>query len=188
MKRKNADGAGAKPQPSPSPGGDLGLPLDQVRALIDLLEERGLEEFELEREGVRIRIKRRGLPVAPPPVFESYSSPANNPAPSTTVPARGFETLAEPVGETAPGLEDAHLIKSPIVGTYYGAPRPDAPPFVRLGDTVEVGQVLCIVEAMKLMNEIEADMAGEIVRIYVENGQPVEYGELLFAIRPSKKK
>ena len=79
------------------------------------------------------------------------------------------------------------FIKSPLVGTLYAAPQPDAPPFVHLGDTVEVGQVLCVVEAMKLMNEIEADIAGEIARIFVENAQPVEYGEPLFAIRPGKK-
>lgn len=186
VKRKNSEGA--RSQPEAGPPADLGLPLDQVRALIDLLEERGLEEFELEREGVRIRIKRRGLPAAPPPVFESYVSSGNNATPASSVAARSAEAPAEPALEAGPGLEDAHLIKSPIVGTFYASPRPDAPSFVRLGDMVEVGQVLCVVEAMKLMNEIEADLAGEIARIYVENGQPVEYGELLFAIRPSKKK
>jgi acetyl-CoA carboxylase biotin carboxyl carrier protein len=89
--------------------------------------------------------------------------------------------------ETAPAetLEDVHIIKSPIVGTFYSAPSPSAPPFVNVGDVVQVGQPLCIIEAMKLMNEIESEVAGEIVRIYVENGQPVEYGQSLFAIRPS---
>jgi len=79
-------------------------------------------------------------------------------------------------------------MKSPIVGTFYAAPAPNAPPFVKVGDTVQVGQVLCIIEAMKLMNELEAEVAGEVVRVYVENGQPVEYGQSLFAIEPSHKK
>ena len=156
------------------------IPFEQIQALIDLLEERGLEEFELEREGIRIRIKRRGV-AAPPPVFESYAPAAgNSPAVEASM---GAETAAE-----AEAREDLHVVKSPIVGTFYSAARPDAPPFVKLGDTVDVGQVLCIIEAMKLMNEIEADVAGEVVRIYVENAQPVEYGESLFALRPLKRK
>jgi acetyl-CoA carboxylase biotin carboxyl carrier protein len=84
--------------------------------------------------------------------------------------------------------EDLHLIKSPIVGTFYGAPTPGAEAFVKVGSHVESGQTLCIVEAMKLMNEIESDASGEITRVYVENGQPVEYGQPLFGIRPSRKK
>ncbi len=179
VKRKNS-GEG----PAAESSVDLGIPFDQIRALIDLLEERGLEEFELEREGVRIRIKRRGAPAAPAPVFASYGPPANNQAPASE--ARIGQAASSGAAEEEAG--EAHVIKSPIVGTFYAAPRPDAPPFVRLGDAVEVGQVLCVVEAMKLMNEIEADVAGEIVRIYGENGQPVEYGEPLFALRPSKKR
>jgi acetyl-CoA carboxylase biotin carboxyl carrier protein len=185
MPVKRKGDATGKPEPAGA-SEDLGLPLDQVRTLIDLLEERGLEEFELERAGLRIRIKRRGAPAAPAPVFESYIASAPNSMPNAATAPRSAEPAA--AADLGPGLEEAHLIKSPIVGTFYAAPRPDAPPFVRLGDAVEVGQVLCIVEAMKLMNEIESDTAGEIVRIYVENGQPVEYGELLFAIRPGKKK
>ncbi len=157
------------------------IPFEQVQALIDLLEERGLEEFELEREGLRIRVKRRGAS-APPPVFENY-------LPAASEPARAEAAL--PAAGAAEGElrgEDIHVVKSPIVGTFYASPRPDAPPFIKLGDEVAVGQVLCIIEAMKLMNEIEADVAGEVVRIYVENAQPVEYGESLFAIRPAKKK
>ena len=187
VKRKG-DPAG-KPEPeADATSNDLGLPLDQVRTLIDLLEERGLEEFELERAGLRIRIKRRGAHTAPPPVFESYITAAPNSAPGAATAPRGADLSSVPGAELPAGLDEAHLVKSPIVGTFYAASRPDAPPFVRLGDFVEVGQVLCIIEAMKLMNEIEADAAGEIVRIYVENGQPVEYGEPLFAILPGKKK
>ena len=170
VKRKPADAA--KP-PAKGLEADNFIPFEQIQALIDLLEERGLEEFELEREGVRIRIKRRGS-AAPAPVF--VPATGNSPA---RVPSAEAEAPAE--------AEDFHVVKSPIVGTFYAAPRPEAPPFVKPGDTVEVGQVLCIIEAMKLMNEIEADVAGEVVRIYVENAQPVEYGEYLFAIRPRTK-
>jgi acetyl-CoA carboxylase biotin carboxyl carrier protein len=172
VKRKPADAAHP-----PAKGGleaDNFIPFEQIQALIDLLEERGLEEFELEREGVRIRIKRRGA-AAPAPAF--VHAAGNSPV---------REAAAAPP-EAPAEAEDVHVVKSPIVGTFYAAPRPDAPPFVKPGDSVEVGQVLCIIEAMKLMNEIEADVAGEIVRIYAENAQPVEYGESLFAIRPRKK-
>ena len=169
-------------KPSPGPAGNSMIPFQQVQALIDLLEERGLEEFELERAGLRIRIKRRSSGLAAP-VFESYLPAAN---PERAPAAESAEAAA--AEEMALTAEGVHIVKSPIVGTFYAAPQPDAPPFVKLGDAVEVGQVLCIIEAMKLMNEIEADVAGEIVRVYVENAQPVEYGENLFAIRPGKKK
>ncbi|MFQ5927133.1 MAG: acetyl-CoA carboxylase biotin carboxyl carrier protein [Terriglobia bacterium] len=160
------------------------LPFEQVHELIDLLEERGLEEFELERAGVRIRIKRRSQPSAPPPAHVLEPFPAADHS-SATAPAPS----AMPSASTKEAVEEElHVVKSPIVGTFYPAPAPDAPAFVKLGDRIEVGQVLCIIEAMKLMNEIEADVAGEIVRIYLENGQPVEYGESLFAIRPARKK
>jgi acetyl-CoA carboxylase biotin carboxyl carrier protein len=171
VKRKPADtDAAAKSGAVP----DNFIPFEQIYALIDLLEERGLEEFELEREGMRIRIKRRGV-AAPAPVFASPVSHVLAPQVAATEP------------EAAAEAEDVHVVKSPIVGTFYAAPRPDAPPFVKLGDTIDVGQVLCIIEAMKLMNEIEADVAGEIVRIHISNAQPVEYGEPLFSIRPHNK-
>jgi len=162
------------------------LPAAQVNALIALMEERGLEEFEFERAGLRIRIKRRGAGAAPPPVFETIRSAPSNPGPGAG-PASAESTAAAAAEAEFRG-EDVHIVKSPIVGTFYAASRPDAPAFVGLGDAVAVGQTLCIIEAMKLMNEIEADVAGEIVRIYVENAQPVEYGEPLFALRPVKKK
>jgi acetyl-CoA carboxylase biotin carboxyl carrier protein len=91
-------------------------------------------------------------------------------------------------GTTAPRVEELHIIKSPIVGTFYAAASPEAQPFVKVGDAVQEGKVVCIVEAMKLMNEIEADVSGDIVRVLVENGQPVEYGQPLFAVRPTKSK
>ena len=108
---------------------------------------------------------------------------------SETATGAGFKFQFQNTGG-AEGLskEDLHLIKSPIVGTFYGAPSPGAEAFVKVGSHVESGQTLCIVEAMKLMNEIESDASGEVIRVYVENGQPVEYGQPLFGIRPSRKK
>lgn len=163
--------------------------LDEIQDLIDLLTKNDVSEFEMERAGVKVRI-RRGNPraeswapagigesVAEAPPVESSAPEASRAVPSTPVEPRA--------PESAEGL---YIIKSPIVGTYYASPAPNAPPFVKLGDTVEIGQVLCIIEAMKLMNEIESEAGGEIVRIYVENGQPVEYGQSLFAIKPSSKR
>jgi acetyl-CoA carboxylase biotin carboxyl carrier protein len=188
VKRKaTARGKAAKGKAKAKPAGNSLVPFEQVQALVDLLEERGLEEFELERAGVRIRIRRRGSGPAAP-VFESYLPGAANSGAAPAPESRSAEVQAETAAEMGLLAEDVHVVKSPIVGTFYAAPQPDAPPFVKLGDAVEVGQVLCIIEAMKLMNEIEADVAGQIVRIYVENAQPVEYGEPLFAIRPGKKK
>lgn len=164
-------GQGKKPAGKKNPG--VMVPYDEVNELVDFLEARGLEEFAWERSGIRIRIKRQGLsaPVVQAPI--SAASPASS-APTAT------ET-ASPETDSDSGL---HVIKSPIVGTFYAASSPDNPPFVKVGDKVKAGQVLCIVEAMKLMNEIESDVAGEVVKIYVENAQPVEYGAPLFAIRP----
>ncbi len=159
--------------------------MKEIQDLIDVLVEREITEFEMEKEGVRVRIKRGeshssnpGRAVASPPL----APPA--PVDSAEVPAP-VAPLAEGASETP---EDLFVIKSPIVGTFFASPSPNSPAFVKPGDEVEIGQVLCIIEAMKLMNEIESEVAGEVVRIYVENGQPVEYGQSLFAIRPSHKK
>jgi acetyl-CoA carboxylase biotin carboxyl carrier protein len=163
--------------------------LQEIRDLMDVLDERQISEFELERDGVRIRIKR-GLSgdANPAPLFgnnHATSWPAPLPSePPPPAPEAARAAPAEP-GESG---DEVHVVKSPIVGTFYSSPSPSAPPFVKVGDEVQVGQPLCIIEAMKLMNEIESDAAGEIVRIYVENGQPVEYGQSLFAIKPSRKK
>jgi acetyl-CoA carboxylase biotin carboxyl carrier protein len=169
--------------------------LKEIEKLIDALIERQVTEFELEQNGAKIRVKRGTSvvssvgpgevylpePAAPPPT----PLPAEPAAPlSTALPAE------EPLAPETPAesAEDLYVMKSPIVGTFYAAPSPNAPPFVNVGDTVQLGQVLCIIEAMKLMNELEAEVAGEIVRIYVESGQPVEYGQSLFAIKPSRGK
>jgi len=151
----------------------------ELKELIEFLIEKDIAEFELERGDVKVRIKRGTLvsvaPAQPPAVTQAPStSAAPGPLPSSSA----SDTKAPAVEE---GL---HTVKSPIVGTFYESPSPGSPPFVKPGDTVEAGQVLCIIEAMKLMNEIEADMGGEVVKRLVNNGQPVEYGQALFSIRP----
>src|SRR5215469_8332804 len=159
----------------------------ELKELIEFLIEKDISEFELERGDVKVRIKRgvpqiiaahQELPIAhvsPAPVIV----PAAAEAPRASVPSA--PPAAPPKAE-----EDLHQVKSPIVGTFYESPSPGSPPFVKIGDMVEAGQTLCIIEAMKLMNEIESDVAGEIVKRLVANNQPVEYGQPLFAIRPRK--
>jgi acetyl-CoA carboxylase biotin carboxyl carrier protein len=158
----------------------------ELKELIDFLVEKDITEFELERGDLKVRVKRGSepivVPVAAPAAAPVLSAPAAVPvaaAPSATPQAAPAAAPAEPAEE--PGL---HIVKSPIVGTYYESPSPGSPPFIKVGDTVSAGQVLCIVEAMKLMNEIESDVAGEVVKILVTNNQPIEYGQSLFAIRP----
>jgi acetyl-CoA carboxylase biotin carboxyl carrier protein len=159
--------------------------LKELKELILFLKEEGITEFELERGDVKVRVKRGSEPIsvsspdthyyavpgAPPAAPGSASTPAvPAPPPATTPPKAEAE-------------EDLHLVRSPIVGTFYESPSPGAPPFVKPGDMIATGQVLCIVEAMKLMNEIESDVAGELIKRLVSNGQPIEYGQELFAIR-----
>jgi acetyl-CoA carboxylase biotin carboxyl carrier protein len=162
-----------------------GVDLHQVERVLEFMAGHNLEEFEYSQGDFHIRLKRAVAGRAAAPVYV----PAEVSAPSVSSPVAAAPSAAP--SETAPAAppkEELHVIKSPIVGTFYLAPGPDAPPFVKVGDTIQSGQVVCIVEAMKLMNEIEADMGGEIVGILAENGQPVEYGQSLFAIRPAKKK
>jgi acetyl-CoA carboxylase biotin carboxyl carrier protein len=161
------------------------MDLEQLRQILNLVREHELSEFEVEQDGLRLKIRKdavSGRLPAPP-----MTNHAAGPAPSETrAPAVGGAPAAAPsVGETAPAEEDIELavVKSPIVGTFYRSPEPGAPPFVEIGTMVKKGQVLCIIEAMKLMNEIDSECDGEIVNVYLENGQPVQYGERLFAIR-----
>jgi acetyl-CoA carboxylase biotin carboxyl carrier protein len=160
--------------------------LKELKELIEFLEEKNIAEFELERGDVKVRIKRAGeqtiVHTGGEPRF--YAVPA---APGAA-PEIGSVPVTPPAAAEAPPApeEGLHMVKSPIVGTFYEAPSPGAPPFVKPGDSVEVGQVLCIVEAMKLLNEIESDVAGEIVKKLAVNGQPIEYGQELFVIRPKK--
>jgi acetyl-CoA carboxylase biotin carboxyl carrier protein len=154
----------------------------ELKELIEFLIEKDIAEFELERGDVKVKIKRAGEHTV---VYAHGEAP--RPA-GGAVPEPG-QTLGAvaPSPPSAPEpAEDLHIVKSPIVGTLYEAPSPGAPPFVKVGDMVEVGQVLCIVEAMKLLNEIESDVAGEIVKKMGSNGQPIEYGQELFAIRAKK--
>jgi acetyl-CoA carboxylase biotin carboxyl carrier protein len=158
--------------------------LKELKELIEFLIEKDIAEFELERGDVKVKI-RRAAELAPAALPDSRYI-AVHPVPlavAAPAPARVDAAASSAAPEPA---EDLHIVKSPIVGTFYESPSPGSPPFVKIGDSLEVGQVLCIVEAMKLMNEIECDVAGELVRKLVANGQPIEYGQELFALRPAK--
>jgi acetyl-CoA carboxylase biotin carboxyl carrier protein len=158
----------------------------ELKELIEFLIEKDIAEFELERGDVKVKIKRAGAHTV---VYTHGEAPRPaaglTPEPGQTSGAASAAALPPTPVEPAPE-EDLHIVKSPIVGTFYEAPSPGAPPFVKVGDIVEVGQVLCILEAMKLLNEIESDVAGEIVKKMGSNGQPIEYGQELFAIRAKK--
>jgi acetyl-CoA carboxylase biotin carboxyl carrier protein len=159
----------------------------ELKELIEFLIEKDIAEFELERGDVKVRIKRAGEHM----VVHSHGDPRYYAVPPAPTPVELAAGPAAPVAAAPPPKEPVaevglHMVKSPIVGTFYEAPSPGAPPFVKVGDSVEVGQVLCIVEAMKLLNEIESDVAGEIVKKLGSNGQPIEYGQDLFVIRPKK--
>jgi len=160
----------------------------EIRELIEFLIDKDIAEFELERGDVKLRVKRAGHESAPQVVTVAAPMPLSVAAPHAAAPAPPTQPApaAPPPAPAAPAGEDEsgwQIVKSPIVGTFYECPSPGAPPFVKVGDKVSVGQVLCIVEAMKLMNEIESDHAGTIVKLYVTNGQPVEYGQKLFAVK-----
>jgi acetyl-CoA carboxylase biotin carboxyl carrier protein len=161
----------------------------EIKELIEFLIEKDIAEFELERGDVKVRIKR-AAPEPQQPLERIISVPTPVPAvhlPVAHAPSAAPPTHAAPTPSAAPEKkEDLHMVKSPMVGTYYESPSPGSPPFVKPGDTIEAGQVLCIVEAMKLMNEIEADVSGEVVQCLVKNGQPIEYGQDLFAVRAKK--
>ena len=164
------------------------MDLNQLKQLLDLVREHELTEFEIEQEGLRVKIRKdaSGTSVVMLP-------DASNPAAVSAAPAAPGLPAAPAAGNVAPALGNGPaaadteielaVVKSPIVGTFYRAPEPGASSFVEIGSTVRKGQVLCIIEAMKLMNEIDSEYDGEVVNIYVENGQPVQYGERLFAIR-----
>ena len=156
----------------------------EIKELIEFLIEKDITEFELERGDVKLRVKRGAqMQIVSAPSL-SASPVVAVPAPLPHLPTSAPEPAAVAAPTPPPAVEEnLHYVKSPIVGTYYESPSPGSPPFIKVGDTIKEGQVLCIVEAMKLMNEIEADASGEVVKILVTNGQPVEYGMPLFAIR-----
>ncbi|HUQ50147.1 MAG TPA: acetyl-CoA carboxylase biotin carboxyl carrier protein [Terriglobales bacterium] len=158
----------------------------ELKELIEFLIEKDIAEFELERGDVKVRIKR-SAEVSQAPEVRYVSAPASSPAGATHMAAQAPVSAEISRKEAPPAAEEElFTVKSPIVGTFYEAPSPGAPPFFKNGDTVEAGQILCIIEAMKLMNEIESEVSGEIVKRFVNNNQPVEYGQPLFAIRERK--
>src|SRR6516164_4447127 len=162
----------------------------ELKELIEFLIEKDIAEFELERGDVKVKIKRAGehtmVHSQAEPRFYAVPPAATPVLEVGAVPVPGATASAAPAPAAPAAEEGLHTVKSPIVGTFYEAPSPGAPPFVKPGDSVELGQVLCIVEAMKLLNEIESDVAGEIVKKLATNGQPIEYGQELFSIRPKK--
>ncbi len=177
------------------------MTVQEIRELIDLVVQSGIAELEVQRGENKVRVRRTAaltqdilLPSVPPTPVISTTPVLHAPAATAAMAAASAPPTplaAGPVGAAAPPAAatpevdpDAVIVKSPIVGTYYEAPAPSAPPFVKVGDTVQPGQVLCIIESMKLMNEIEAEVAGVLVSKLVQNGRPVEYGESLFAIKP----
>lgn len=184
-----------QPQPHRT---ERSLNMDELRELVQLFTENGLTEFELEREDLRIRLGRSTGP-------QSSTAPAASPAATAqaTLPPATAHTQASPTSTGTQGAsaahpatnlgagaekaasedEGLHIIASPILGTFYRSPSPTSEPFVRIGSHVEPDTVVCIIEAMKLMNEIQAEVRGEVAKIYVENGQPVEYGQPLFGIK-----
>ena len=137
------------------------MDLDEIKRILDLMRENDLAEFELEQEGVKVRLRKN----------------------SAATSASAGESASSPLTAASEDV-DLAIIKSPIVGTFYRAPDPESKPFTEVGQMVKTGQTLCIIEAMKLMNEINAECDGEVVKVYVENGRAVQYGERLFAIRP----
>jgi acetyl-CoA carboxylase biotin carboxyl carrier protein len=158
-----------------------GLDISEIERLLAFMEKHNLEQFEFSRGDFRVALKRG---------WDGGSAPApTRSAPSNGGASRQADAPAASATPAAPAApaETQHIIKSPIVGTFFSSASPDSAPFVKAGDHVKAGQVVCIVEAMKLMNEIEADVAGVIVKSLVENAQPVEYGQPLFSIKPDKK-
>ena len=163
------------------------MDFDEINRILAMMREHELSEFELERDNFKLRIRKQGAG------HWVAATPHAPPAPALPIPApsAGSTAAAGAAGATAPVLESADedvelaIVKSPIVGTFYRASEPGARPFAEVGDIVKKGQVLCIIEAMKLMNEINAELDGEVMKAYVENGQAVQYGERLFAIKPA---
>jgi acetyl-CoA carboxylase biotin carboxyl carrier protein len=160
----------------------------ELRELIEFLKEQEIVEFEMERGDFKVKIRRAGDPPATHVVPDSrYFVHAAAPAAEAAITSSAPPPAKPPVTAVEPAPEEGlHMVKSPIVGTFYESPSPGSPPFVKVGEMVEAGQVLCIVEAMKLMNEIEADASGELMKKLANNGQPIEYGQELFVIRPKK--
>jgi acetyl-CoA carboxylase biotin carboxyl carrier protein len=158
------------------------MDLDEIKKILDLMREHDLAEFELERDSSKVKLRKQTSPqfltAAPPLPHLTYASAPQAPQPPAAA-------AGEPVLTAASEDVDLAIVKSPIVGTFYRSSEPGSKPFAEIGQQVRKGQVLCIIEAMKLMNEINAECDGEVVKVYVENGQAVQYGERLFAVKPA---
>lgn len=183
------------PQPNQPRRPEATLNLDELRELVELIAQHGFTDFELEREGIRVRLRRELAPqiiahqppvsstaAAQPTTAQAAPSSASAEQPSSG-PSSAAQIAKDAQDEAAAEEEGLHIITSPIVGTFYRSPSPTSDSFVRLGSHVDPDTVVCIIEAMKLMNEIQAETSGEVAKIYVENGQPVEYGQPLFGIK-----
>jgi acetyl-CoA carboxylase biotin carboxyl carrier protein len=162
------------------------MEFDEINRILEMVRAHELSEFELERDGFKIRIKKGAVvqtqaPFTAPVV--QHMVPAPQPVAAAAPPPPPLEAVPAPAPAASDEEVDFAIVKSPIVGTFFRSSEPGSAPFVDLGTTVKKGQVLCIIEAMKLMNEIDSEYDGEIVKIYVENGQPVQYGERLFAVK-----
>ena len=158
------------------------MDFDEITRILGMMREHELSEFELERDNFKLRIRKQGGGhwVAANPQPQQAYVPAPPPAASAAQPSAGAPVLTQASDEV-----EFAIVKSPIVGTFYSASEPGAKPYASVGDMVQKGQILCIIEAMKLMNEIHAEISGEIVKVYVENSHAVQYGERLFAIKPA---
>jgi acetyl-CoA carboxylase biotin carboxyl carrier protein len=161
--------------------------LDEIKQILELMREHELSEFELERDGMSVRLRKGSPPQWPAGMapLAAATYPAASPSTPPSAPSVTPATVESQVLTAASEDVDLAVIKSPIVGTFYRASEPGAKPLTEVGETVKNGQVICIIEAMKLMNEIKAECDGEVVKVYVENGQAVQYGERLFAIKPA---
>ena len=158
------------------------MDFDEITRILGMMKEHELSEFELERDNFKLRIRKQGgghWVAASPQPQQAYAVQA--PPPPPAVPAQAASHVLAAANEEM----ELAIVKSPIVGTFYSSPEPGASPYVSVGDTVQKGQILCIIEAMKLMNEIQAEISGEVVKVYVENGHAVQYSERLFAIKPA---
>ena len=158
------------------------MDLDEIKQILELMREHDLAEFELERDSSKVKLRKQS---APPVVAAAPAVPQITYAPAAQALTAAVPAPGGPVLTAASEDVDLAILKSPIVGTFYRATEPGAKPFAEVGQQVRKGQVLCIIEAMKLMNEINAECDGEVVKVYVENGQAVQYGERLFAVKPA---
>jgi acetyl-CoA carboxylase biotin carboxyl carrier protein len=167
------------------------MTIEEIKELIRVVQETGIAELEVRQGDGSVRIRSASAPTHPelvvPTMLPLSVSTAGMPSAAVAAPAPAPTPPETPAAQSSAAREEPNevLVKSPIVGTYYDAPSPGAPPFVKVGDRVQPKQILCIIESMKLMNEIEAELAGEVMAKHVENGRPVEYGESLFSIRPA---